>query len=134
MYTVIQLKSLEKHMNKKRVHDSSPNNIESVPGEHNALIQCWWIAGPLSSMLDQYHTSTGSTSRVCWVTTPRLDIEKINIDIKISIIKPIHACWLIAAIERITLKTYCIIKGFVQAGLKKIRIKKNISINLCVLS
>ena len=70
-----------------------PNNIESVPGEHNALIQCWGNAGPLSSTLAQYHDSTGSTSRVCWVTTPQLDIEKINVDIKTSIIKLLHARW-----------------------------------------
>ena len=83
-----------------------PNNIESVPGEHNALIQCWRNAGPLSSTLAQYHSSTGSTSRVCWVTTPQLDIEKINVDIKTSIIKPLHARWLIAVIEEIKQKTY----------------------------
>ena len=83
-----------------------PNNIESVPGEHNALIQCWGNAGPLSSTLAQYNASTGSTSRVCWVTTPQLDIEKINVDIKTSIIKHLHARWLIAVIEEIKQKTY----------------------------
>ena len=30
--------------------------------------------------------------------------EKINVDIKTSVIKPIHARWLIAAIEEITRK------------------------------
>ena len=76
-----------------------PQNIGSVPGEHNALIQCWGNSGPLSLTLAHYHASTGSMSRVCWVTTPQLKIEKINVDIKTSIIKPLHARWLIAVIE-----------------------------------
>ena len=60
------------------------------------------------------------------------DTEKINVDIKTSIIKPIHARWLIEASEDITQKTVCIIKGFLQSGLKENGNKiKNISINLC---
>ena len=84
-------------MQKKR--PQLPNNIESVPAENNALIQCWGNAGPLFSKLAQYHASTGSTSRVCWVTTPQLDIENIYVDIKTSIIKTLHARWLVAVIE-----------------------------------
>ena len=97
---------------------TAPRNIESVPSEHKVFIQCWGNAGPLSSTLDHYHASTGSTSRVCWVTTPQFDIEKINVDIKTSVLKPLHARWFIAVIEKITHKTYCIIKDFVQAGLE----------------
>ena len=62
----------------------------------------------LSSTLDQYHANTGSTCSARWV----------NVDIKTSILKPIHARWLIAAIELTTQNTGCIIKGFVHAGLK----------------
>ena len=76
-----------------------PNNIESVLGEHNELIQCWGNAGPLSSALAQYYASTISTFRACLVTIPQLDIEKINVDIKTSITKLFHARWLIAVIE-----------------------------------
>ena len=109
----VSLQILRKTHAKKRIH-RSPSNIESVPSEQKVFIQCWGNAGPLSSTLDQYHASTGSTSRVCWVTTPQLDIENINVDIKTSIIKPLHARWLIAVIEYITQKAYCIIKDFVQ--------------------
>ena len=70
----------------------------------------------LSKSLRRWHkiTSTLNQRRVF----TQLDIEKINVDITTFIIKPIHARWLIAVIEEITQKTYCIIKGLLQAGLK----------------
>ena len=33
---------------------------------NTTLTQCWSNAGPLSAMLAQHQTSTGSTPRVCW--------------------------------------------------------------------
>ena len=57
--------------------------------------------------------------RLAFAGSPPLDLtEKINVDIKSSITKPLHARWLIAVIEEITQKTDYIIKDFVQAGLE----------------
>ena len=64
----------------------------------------------ITPALDQRLVFAGSSPLM------QLDIEEINVDIQPSFIKPIRARWLITFIEKITQKTYCIIKDFVQAG------------------
>ena len=95
--TVTQLKSLEKTNAKK--HVDSPRNNRVCP---KALIQCWCNASPLSSTLDQYHARTVFESTM---TSRHLSLNPFmpvgNSSHRIN-----HA------------ETYCIIKGFVQPGLK----------------
>ena len=40
--------------------------VVNTPNKHRTLTQCCSAAGPLSAMLAQHQTSTGSTNRVCW--------------------------------------------------------------------
>ena len=70
----------------------------------NSLNHQWYaaeVAAQLQSMKDERtHSETEKINR---------DINKI----KTSVIKAIHARWLIAATKEMTQKTSCIIKGFI---------------------
>ena len=40
------------------------------PIKHETLNRCWCNVGPASQTMGQHYPNTGSTSRVCWVSTP----------------------------------------------------------------
>ena len=46
-----------------------------------------------------------------------ISLSEIQVDLRASVIKPLHANWLITAVTTLQGNTFCILRGFEKAGI-----------------